>query len=329
MAINRARKRIEYLDVAKFIGLALVCFCHIPLPEGNFHVWVYSFHMPLFFLISGVFFSPERFSVGKSAMQLLVPFILFNILAWLISLVIGSLSAGFIKIPAVNYNGLLHGSYPIGPSLFLLSLCIIRIFAGLVLKYLNNFWLVVLSLLVLLVLSLTAGEKSWTILSIGPSVLGLPFYLLGYYLKDIVTDERHFSKWYVPISTLVLSILAIYNGLVGIHATQFGDNLLLYLMFGVLGSMAIISLSTCIRIPQPLLSVFMDGALFFICMHTLIFEYLILCWNKITDDFTGNTLVEKVVFTLLTFAVSYPVIIALLRYAPALLGKYRKIGYSK
>ena len=79
-------KRIDYLDTAKFIGLVLVCFCHIPMPEGNFHAWVYSFHMPLFFIISGIFFSPDKFSVRKSASQLLAPFILFSIIACVISM---------------------------------------------------------------------------------------------------------------------------------------------------------------------------------------------------------------------------------------------------
>ena len=117
------------------------------------------------------------------------------------------------------------------------------------------------------------------------------------------------------------SIIALYNGQVGIHVADYGHNILLFLLCGVLGTLAVISLSTWIHLPQRLVAVFMDGALFFICMHTLIFEYLILCWNKITGDFSGNTLTEKIVLTILTFAVSYPIIIFLLRHAPFMLGK--------
>ena len=68
-------QRIGYLDIAKLIGLFLVCFCHIPVSTGEFHIWVYSFHMPLFFLLSGMFFRPENFSMKRTAIQLLVPFI--------------------------------------------------------------------------------------------------------------------------------------------------------------------------------------------------------------------------------------------------------------
>lgn len=321
-----AAKRIVYLDVAKFVGLVLVCFCHIPYPEGNFHIWAYSFHMPLFFLISGIFFSPEKFSVRRSAMQLLVPFVLFNIISLIISLIVGSVWAGELKIPSINWNAILHSCYPISPSWFILSLCMIRVFSGVVLKYLNNFWLISFSVICMIALNFTQGAKIWSILSIGSSVMGLPFYLLGYYLKDIITDVRHFNKWYISISAVSLSVLAIFNGIVGIHMVGFGHNILLFIIFGVIGTIAIISVSTWIKIPKSILQVFMDGALFFICMHTIIFEYLILCWNKLTNDFTGNTLTEKVVFTILTFAVSYPIILVLLRYTPILLGKsgYRK-----
>ena len=315
--------RVDYIDTAKFIGLVLVCFCHIPNPEGNFHIWVYSFHMPLFFLLSGVFFSPQKFSVRKSAMQLFVPFVLFNIISLGISIFVSSLSSGHLKLQHIEIYNILHGSYPIGPSWFLLSLCIIRVYSGLILKYFNNLILVGISIILLVIFYFTGSGTLWSILSIGSSVLGLPFYLLGYYLKDIIVDSRHFNKWYVLISTLVLSILAIYNNQVGIHASQYGNNILLFLIFGIIGSIAVISLSTWIKIPRRFLDVFMDGALFFICMHTLIFEYLILIWNKSTGDFSGNTLAEKVVFTILTFAVSFPIILVLLKYTPFLLGKHR------
>ncbi len=51
---------------------------------------------------------------------------------------------------------------------------------------------------------------------------------------------------------------------------------------------------------------------------------MLLIWNKATGDFSGNTLVEKIVVTILTFIVSYPIIRLMLRYTPILLGKTSK-----
>lgn len=56
--------RVRSIDIAKFLGLLLACYCHIPLNNGCFNTWVYSFHMPLFFFASGLFFKPEKFSLN-------------------------------------------------------------------------------------------------------------------------------------------------------------------------------------------------------------------------------------------------------------------------
>lgn len=314
-------QRIDYLDVAKFIGLLLVCFCHIPYPEGNFHVWVYSFHMPLFFIISGIFFSPDKFDIRKSATQLLLPFVFFNIIACVISTFIGAAASGELKFPKITSDVILQSKYIIGPSWFLISLFVLRVYCGLVLKYLNSVYLVASAALIMVVFCITASGEYWYTLSLGSTVLGLPFYLIGYYFKGVFIEEKLIGKWWLPIAALGLSIPALYNGQVGIHIHDFGQNVILFIIFGLVGTLFIIALSRHVRLPRKILSVFMDGALFIICFHTLIFEYLILIWNKLTGDFSGNTIVEKITFTVMTFIVSYPLILLMLRYTPFLLGK--------
>lgn len=48
-------KRIEYIDTAKFIGIILVIFAHC-LEGGPMVPYIYSFHLPLFFVINGLTF---------------------------------------------------------------------------------------------------------------------------------------------------------------------------------------------------------------------------------------------------------------------------------
>lgn len=325
MANNNGNHRIAYLDVAKLIGLGLVCFCHIPYPEGNFHIWVYSFHMPLFFIVSGIFFNPEYFSTKKSVTQLLIPFVLFNIIACIIGMLIGAAATGVLKIPILTSDFITRSHYIIGPSWFLISLFTLRIYCGLVLRWLNNICLVVLSMGMLLILCITPEWHLWSVFSLGSTVLGLPFYLSGFYLKRMFLEDRYIGKWWLAIAALALSILALYNGQVGIHVHEFGRNVILFIVFGLAGSVLIVSMSRWVKVPDKILSVFMDGALFIICFHTLIFEYLILFWNKLTDDFSGNTVIEKIVVTAVTFIVSYPIILLMLRFTPFLLGKSKKI----
>lgn len=321
---NHQVGRIAYLDVAKFIGLALVCFCHIPFPEGKFHIWVYSFHMPLFFLVSGIFFSTDKFTIGKNAKQLLVPFLFFNFLACVISICIGFLASGELKIMKVSIDFFLESHYVIGPSWFLVSLFIIRIYCGVITRFFGKVWLIVSAIIILILFYITRDSEVWYAFSMGSTVLGLPFYMIGMYGRRIFLNEMLIGKWWVPLVALILSIPAIYNGQVGIHANCYGVNIFLFVIYGLCGTVLLVSLSRYVKIPHSILTVFMDGALFFICMHTLIFEYSILIWNKITGDFSGNTLIEKIVFTTLTFIISYPIILLILNNAPILLGKTNK-----
>lgn len=57
--MSEQTKRIEALDVAKGIGIILVIIGH--LSSSYLHDWIYSFHMPLFFIISGICFKTEKY----------------------------------------------------------------------------------------------------------------------------------------------------------------------------------------------------------------------------------------------------------------------------
>lgn len=54
-------KRLPYIDIAKGIGILLVALAHngTAAYAPFLHHWIYSFHMPLFFFLSGMFFKPD------------------------------------------------------------------------------------------------------------------------------------------------------------------------------------------------------------------------------------------------------------------------------
>lgn len=77
---DNVKKRAEYLDIAKGIGILLVVWAHA---KGPFSAYIYQFHMPLFFLISGYLFN-ERNTVKqfivKKVQTLYIPFVFWNII---------------------------------------------------------------------------------------------------------------------------------------------------------------------------------------------------------------------------------------------------------
>lgn len=81
-------RRYDYLDIAKGIGILLVVWAHILL-TGPSHRVIYAFHMPLFFLISGMLFKRDKFNgfgdfLKRRAKRLLLPFAIYSVVTWIL-----------------------------------------------------------------------------------------------------------------------------------------------------------------------------------------------------------------------------------------------------
>lgn len=55
------RQRLEWIDMAKGLGMILVMIAHAPIPDQLKGV-IYTFHMPLFFFLSGYLFSISKYN---------------------------------------------------------------------------------------------------------------------------------------------------------------------------------------------------------------------------------------------------------------------------
>jgi fucose 4-O-acetylase-like acetyltransferase len=76
------KKRLTYIDTAKFLAIFLMVLLHTMVPRRLDSV-VHAFHMPVFFLLSGWVFSPEKYdSVAKiglsRAKTLFVPYLFWG-----------------------------------------------------------------------------------------------------------------------------------------------------------------------------------------------------------------------------------------------------------
>ena len=62
--------RLHYIDIAKGMAMLLVIIGHCSYSEKILVGWLYSFHMPLFFALSGFTFRPQRY---KTLREVLTP----------------------------------------------------------------------------------------------------------------------------------------------------------------------------------------------------------------------------------------------------------------
>ena len=93
--------RKTYIDVARGIGIILLILGHIV--SGNTHLfnWIYSFHMPLFFFLSGMVANEKKLNnfpayVKKKAMARIFPYFIIVALGFIICMIIPSYRADVI-----------------------------------------------------------------------------------------------------------------------------------------------------------------------------------------------------------------------------------------
>lgn len=82
--MNNSTQRIEYIDLAKFIGIFLMVLCHAGMHNMATSV-IYAFHMPLFFFLSGYLYNRNneiKFLpyLRKKAFSILVPYVIFALI---------------------------------------------------------------------------------------------------------------------------------------------------------------------------------------------------------------------------------------------------------
>ena len=81
------QKRLDYLDMAKGIGIFLVILGHIEYIQEDTLKWISSFHMPLFFVVGGILAYLKR-DTGRSAFEtigsriqgVLTPYLSFSLM---------------------------------------------------------------------------------------------------------------------------------------------------------------------------------------------------------------------------------------------------------
>lgn len=113
------QERNAWVDYAKAIGIILVVYGHVargvfnaglPMDEGTYLLVdsiIYSFHMPLFFFLSGLFFYDSLMKRGKAGLivnkvdTVVYPFIVWSLLQGLIEVALSNYTNGEVTLGQV------------------------------------------------------------------------------------------------------------------------------------------------------------------------------------------------------------------------------------
>ena len=85
-------KRIEWIDVCKGLGIFLVFIGHTNVSQlsRTLYDWIYSFHMPLFYMLSGLVFDGTKYNtfrkyINRRLKTLILPFFILNTILYIIA----------------------------------------------------------------------------------------------------------------------------------------------------------------------------------------------------------------------------------------------------
>lgn len=170
-------QRIESFDILKGIGIVLMIIGHLLMGQGTrLFDFIYSFHMPLFFIVAGYFYKQEHLPIlfKKNRDQLVFPYL---VMCTIITILTQIQQTHDIKIDIIRtIKGM-------GPGWFLLAMFWARLELHCLLKILPKYYLL-LSLAISTCVCIIANNHDLPpSFAIFPSLIGLFFMSIGYYIR--------------------------------------------------------------------------------------------------------------------------------------------------
>ncbi|HWZ48435.1 MAG TPA: acyltransferase family protein [Herbaspirillum sp.] len=262
-----ALDRYGFIDNAKAIGMVLIVCGHSKgLPAYLSH-FIFSFHVPLFFFISGFLLKSGKLeaSIGNNVQKILrtlgVPYVLFFLLAWAYWLAtrdIGSKALlygdqSWYSPVAGLFTGLDADLYVDPPLWFFPSLILTAIVYQVARKWMALAASTGLFVMAGFILSLLWKYGSYRLpLGLDNMWIALSFYALGQYFRernafnDVLTGGRQRRGKLVVLLCIALPLLAyavLLNGKADLGNMLFGIWPVLYLPSALLGIAAVFSVS--------------------------------------------------------------------------------------
>lgn len=265
-------KRLDYVDIAKGLGIMLVIMGHI---EHDYVPFCGSVHIPLFFMLSGYLYDMDKsnrepFGTAsqKRVKRLLIPYFIYNLILYakyLLKLIVshefslglaGRALGGFVYSSSLlyknvplekNLEGFVFGN---GPLWFLTAMAAASVIFNIIIYYVLKHRF---HLKKIIISSVVLGVISWLLCRYLPfylpwsfemALLGCIFMLFGLCLRNWKIDEvlkRHFE---IPLLSLIVFIgLHYVNGSANMAIQDYGRSMTLYLLLGMLGSVIVLFIS--------------------------------------------------------------------------------------
>lgn len=267
-------KRLEYIDIAKGIGILLVVMAHndFSLVSPFFYKFIYAFHMPLFFFVSGMFFKadlPFLVLLRRRFDSLLKPYIVIILIIYVMTLSFTKVNfdmATMRVLKAIYANGHYIDWVQLWflPHLFVLNIFALAFYT--LVKKSRLPWLRWILLVIILIAGVALIGMLWpftaSLLGRQFTIFGLPlsidlvlvsgfFFILGCEINKIVPGEVFAHPLTLILSGTVLVGMVIWLSPIIDFNTRLFESLPINTLEALLGITFILSISKQLeRVPK-------------------------------------------------------------------------------
>ncbi len=337
--------RILWVDYVKAINIFFVVLGHTVL-SASYTKFIYAFHIPLFFFLSGYFFDYSKYPnfflfFKKRFHQLLIPYFIINFLTYLAWLLIGR-HTGEDALFQINllepFYGIFYGSHKgyflhhNAPMWFLPCLFSTEMIFYLLFKS-NSKILHYIFIVILLSLGVYGNYYQNISLPWGLSVVPTTaiLYGLGSWFNHNAIQKFNYKKYLIliPLSFLGLLIFASFNIKVKVSAAEYGNYFYFWMaaLWGILFFISIGNLVEYLSLRFKINLKFLQ----FIGQNTLLIFSFHLVAGGLLKGFTYYLLKLPLeiyqlqwvnhIYSLSSILLLVPVILIVNKYTPWLAGK--------
>ena len=332
------KERDRSIDIAKGIGIFLMVMGHT-ISNKIALQWIYSFHMPLFFFLSGVFHSQGKNYkefLEKKVKTLLVPYFFFSIILFLFFLIV-SKNIGFSAEENLsvkeNFIGIFLANDVIGlsqmswggqlwflPALFLAE-NIYYFFCKF--KEKTRVILSICCLILNIILSKFININiPWSWLTV---LVAINFYTCGHLLKNIILKKEEINNIYVVLFFVLNIISKYFNSGIDMYSNVYG-NIVLFLISSYSGIIFLIFFIKNFIKKSKIFEYIGKNSLVVLAFHRRVQTFTKLLFLYLLQrEIPNGNIIFDLLYSCWEILLCIPAVIILNKYFPYFIGKKKRI----
>lgn len=330
--------RITWIDWSKAL---LICFVVLGHSGSCFIPYIYSFHIPAFFFISGYLSNYNKVSTGSmmSFLPLCGGIVIYNGISIFVNVIVAYLTGiglfhansgvSFYELVIRPFWGILFCYYPDNPFSNPLCAQFWFVWVLIIMKFLykflfrNMYICNIVFFLCIIYICIITSYKIHSLFYIDRTIIALPFFIAGVRFRTIpklifVAQSTGKTRLTMILGTIlsfaiVVFLANFFNGTdCDIFHMKLGFSPLLYYIFAFI--LIVLYVNICSFLPaKEFVTIVSSGTFLILGIHILILRFI----NRGFDQ-------TKLIYLVVIIAISYPLIILSRNRCPILIGKCKQ-----